>query len=45
VTWWIVDRADPDAVVIADVLKKKTRQTPQSILVACRRRPREYGDA
>jgi phage-related protein len=35
-------RADTDAVVILDVLKKKTEQTPQSIIETCRRRLREY---
>jgi phage-related protein len=45
VTWRIVYRADPDAVVIADVFKKRTQQTPRSILVACQRRLKEYDDA
>jgi phage-related protein len=35
-------RADTDAVVILDVLKKKTEQTPQSIIETCSRRLREY---
>ena len=45
VTWRIVYRADPDAVVIADVFKKRTQQTPQSVLVGCQRRLKEYDDA
>ncbi len=44
-TWRIVYRADADAVVIADVFKKRTQQTPQSVLVDCRRRLKEYDDA
>ena len=41
-TFRIIYRADTDAVVILDVLKKKTEQTPQSIIKTCRRRLREY---
>ena len=41
-TFRIIYRADTDAVVILDVLKKKTQQTPQSIIQICRRRLREY---
>jgi len=44
-TWRIVYRADPDAVVIAEVFNKRTRQTPQSVVVNCQRRLREYDDA
>jgi phage-related protein len=44
-TWRIVFRADPDAVVIAGVFKKRTQQTPQSVLADCRRRLKEYDDA
>jgi phage-related protein len=45
VTWRIVYRADPDAVVIVEVFKKRTQQTPQSVLVHCQRRLKEYDDA
>ena len=45
VTWRIVYRADPDAVVIAEVLNKRTQRTRQSVLVHCRRRLKEYDDA
>ncbi len=45
VTWRIVYRIDPDAIVIADVFAKKTAQTPAAVLEACRRRLREYDDA
>jgi len=41
-TFRIMYRADTDAVVILDVFKKKTEQTPQSIIEACRRRLREH---
>ena len=41
-TFRIMYRADTDVVVILDVLKKKTEQTPQSIIETCRRRLRAY---
>lgn len=41
-TFRIIYRADTDAIIILDVLKKKTEQTPQSIIETCRRRLREY---
>lgn len=45
VTWRIVYRIDPDAVVIAEIFKKKTAKTPKRILEICQRRLREYDDA
>jgi phage-related protein len=42
VTWRIFYRIDPDAIVILEVLKKKTTQTPKTVLQACRRRLAEY---
>lgn len=45
VTWRIIYRVDPDAVVIAEVFAKKTPKTPAAVLDACRRRLREYDDA
>ena len=44
-TWRIVYRLDSDAVVIADVFRKKTPQTPPSIIDNCRRRLKEYDNA
>jgi phage-related protein len=44
-TWRIVYRADPDAVVIAEVFKKKTAQTPKTVLKICKRRLKDYDDA
>lgn len=44
-TWRIVVRIDSDAIVIAGVFAKKSVQTPQSIVAACRRRLKEYDDA
>ncbi len=43
-TFRIIYRADTDAVVILDVLKKKTEQTPQSVIETCRHRLRTYNE-
>ena len=42
VTWRIFYRTDPDAIVILDVLKKKTQATPKAVIEACKRRLAEY---
>jgi phage-related protein len=44
-TWRIIHRLDPDAVVIAEVFKKKTRATPKHVIQVCQRRLRAYDDA
>ena len=44
-TWRILYRLDADAVAIAEVFCKKTRQTPTSVIETCRRRLKEYDDA
>jgi phage-related protein len=36
---------DRDAIVIAEVFDKKTRQTPNAVIEACRRRLRAYDEA
>ena len=45
VTWRIVYRVEPDAIVIGEVFAKKTTATPQWVIEVCRRRFREYDDA
>jgi phage-related protein len=45
VTWRIIYRVDPDAVVIVEVFAKKTVRTPRAVLEACRKRLKEYDDA
>ena len=42
VTWRIVYRIDPDAIIIADVFKKKTPQTPQQVIDDSKRRLNRY---
>jgi phage-related protein len=44
-TWRIIYRIDADAIVIVDVFSKKTRTTPQSVIIRSRKRLREYDDA
>ena len=41
-TWRIVCRIDSDAIVILEVFSKKTTQTPQRVIDACKRRLRLY---
>ena len=38
VTWRIIYRLDPDAVIIAAVFAKKSRTTPKSVIESSRRR-------
>ncbi len=45
VTWRVIYRTDPDAIVIVEVFFKKSPATPRSVLETCRRRLREYDDA
>ena len=40
--WRIMYRLDADAIVVADVFAKKTRDTPQQVIETCRRRLRAY---
>ena len=44
VTWRLIYRLDPDAVVLADVFAKKTQVTPKQVIAACQRRLRLYDD-
>jgi phage-related protein len=41
-TWRVFYRIDSDAIVIGEVLRKKTEQTPEKVMDICRRRFREY---
>jgi phage-related protein len=40
--WRVMLRVDSDAIVILDVFRKTTSQTPQAVLEACRQRLRRY---
>lgn len=41
-TWRIVYRTDPDAIVILEVFEKKTQQTPKQVIDTCKKRIRVY---
>ena len=43
--WRIVYRIDADAVVIADVFAKTTRQTPKQVIDNCKKRLKVYDEA
>ncbi len=40
--WRLIYRIDPDAIIIADVFKKKTQQTPKQIIDDSKRRLKMY---
>jgi phage-related protein len=44
VTWRILYRADPDAIVIGAVFAKKTPATPADVIAACKQRFRTYDE-
>lgn len=43
-TWRIVYRIDPDAIVMLDVFEKKAQKTPQKVIENCKRRLKLYND-
>jgi phage-related protein len=43
--WRILYRLDSDAIVILDVLEKKTTATPKVVVDRCRRRLKQYDSA
>jgi phage-related protein len=45
VTWRIMYRVDPDAILILEVFSKKSRSTPRSVIDASRKRLRDYDNA
>ena len=42
VTWRVIYRLDPDAVVIVDVFAKKAQKTPDEVLWRCKARLKRY---
>ena len=42
VTWRFVYRVDGDAIVIAEIFRKKTQATPRQVMGVCQRRLRAY---
>lgn len=45
ITWRIIHRVDDDAVVILEVFKKKSQQTPKKVIDACKKRLKHYDKA
>jgi phage-related protein len=43
-TWRIIYRIDDDAIIILEIFKKKTQQTPKNIIDVCKKRIKEYDD-
>ena len=43
-TWRIVYRNDADAVVILEVFRKKSQQTPKKVIDTCKQRLRQYDE-
>jgi phage-related protein len=43
-TWRVIYRIDEDAIVLLEVFPKKTRETPQHVIQACRKRIKDYDD-
>ena len=43
--WRIIYRIDSDAIVIAEIFKKKTKKTPQDVIEVSKRRLRGYDNA
>ena len=44
-TWRLIYRIDPDAIVIAEIFAKKTEKTPKDVIEACKKRLKEYDNA
>ena len=42
ITWRIIYRVDPDAIIIVEVFKKKTSKTPKQVIDVCKRRLKDY---
>jgi len=45
IAWRIIYRIDADAIVILEVFSKKSRETPRSVIDACKRRSKAYDNA
>ena len=42
VTWRIMLRVDPDAIIILDVFSKKSQATPKTVIEVCKKRLKAY---
>ncbi len=44
-TWRLFYKMDDEAIVILDVIEKKTQQTPKATMDVCKQRLKSYEDA
>jgi phage-related protein len=44
-TWRIIYRIDSDGVLILEVFSKKSRNTPRTVIEACKKRIKDYDNA
>ena len=42
ITWRIIYRIDPDAIILLEVFEKKTQKTPVQVIKRCKRRLQNY---
>ena len=42
VTWRLIYRLEADAIVILEVFRKQSQQTPHAVIDACRKRIQSY---
>lgn len=43
-TWRIIYRIDPDAIIITEVFKKKTKKTPPEVITMSQKRLKAYDE-
>jgi len=43
-TWRIIYRIDPDAIIIVEVFRKKTKKTPPEVITISQKRLKAYAD-
>jgi phage-related protein len=43
-TWRVIYRLDPDAVLVSEVFAKKMQRTPRTVIEMCKRRFKRYDD-
>jgi phage-related protein len=44
VSWRIVYRIDSDAIVILEIFKKQTKETPKNVIGICQKRLKQYDE-
>jgi phage-related protein len=44
VTWRLMYRLDPDAVLIGEIFAKKSRTTPKAVIDTCKMRFKQYNE-